>query len=82
MVEDTTLKNVDNRKIIIYNLENAIHSKELNLGLIILFIKVCKSLLKDKTDTTFVRQIKNQWDILIKAFSKAKPSLYFISSMC
>lgn len=85
MVRDAILKNIDNRRMIVYNIKNTIYNKEVDLGSIILFlIKACNSLLKelkDDTEMTFVRhemallrQTKDQWDSLIKAFSRAKPS--------
>lgn len=85
MVEDATLENINNRRIIVYNFGKVIYNEKVDLGSIILFcIKACGSLLKelkDDTDRTFVRhemallrQTKDQWDSLIKAFSRAKPS--------
>ncbi|MGB9659427.1 MAG: hypothetical protein ACPLY9_02740 [Nitrososphaerales archaeon] len=75
----------DGRRVIKYNLDD----NEKDLGSIMnLCIKGCESLLKEiknDDDRTFVRheialmrQTKEQWQNLIKAFSRVKPSQEFI----
>lgn len=80
-----SVEHVEERRIIVYNLEEAIYTGGANLSSITLFcIEACKSLLKelkDDKDRVFVeheiallRQTQVQWQMLQEFLNKRKPS--------